>query len=473
MASKYTHDDHYFDNCDTDQKAYWIGFLMADGNVRHNTARMSLVVEGEQTLSRFKRDVATSAPVTNPVDGLFSIHVTSAAMCAGLARYGIVPTKTFKVRWPDAVPREHELAFLLGLFDGDGSISTKMTRYRDKVYATPSLGICGGSKTFLQSVVHRLSEYAGVGRNKVILRKVRGVPTRTYAFTYQGAAALRIRDVLYSCNAECFAGKKEKFFSYAYPSARPHDARQQQEKWAETVRARGGELLGQYQGHSSPMLVDCGNGHQWSPTPRCLDNGTWCPDCNIDAMSVRLRGLAYGKLRSRLEERGWKLLSTLQDYDCGTGDVRFLCAHNVPHTRNCRSAQQSHARCDCESENTLAHGRDRLCLLLKQLGWKLTSDYKGFFKEVRLECVHGKPFSRIAGNIKSKSKCECAGSSSTGAKYIYVQKTGFLVAVSLHGAATRVGIFKKLADAKQARDKFLRSHGAMSRLQKGRGGHRD
>ena len=184
-------------------------------------------------------------------------------------------------------------------------------------------------------------------------------------------------------------------------------------------------------------------------------------------LEMRRNKEILGKLRKSYSS--WAPPATWAGLPGPQGDA----ARRARPSRNCRSAQQSHARCDCESENTLAHGRDRLYLLLKQLGWKLTSDYKGFFKEVRLECAHGKPFSRIAGNIKSKSKCECAGSSSTGAKYIYVQKTGFLVAVSLHGVATRVGIFKKLADAKQARDKFLRSHGAMSRLQKGRGGHRD
>jgi hypothetical protein len=410
MRTRYRHDDHYFDKCDSDQKAYWIGFLLADGNVKNNTLRLRLAVEAEETLQRFKRDLKTEAPVRKSNDGTFSIDITSATICAGVARYGIVPRKTFGVGWPAAIPKEHEVAFLLGLFDGDGTITHNKTRYRTKVYVTPAFAICGGSRRFLEAVVQKLSKHAGVGRNKVIRRKLKGVLTRTYAFSYQGAPALRIRDVLYACNAESFEGKKRKFFSYDYPFARPHDRRQQQERWNARVHEMGGELLSQYKGDSVPLKIRCGCGHVWSPRPVSLNQGTWCPCCAYRERASEQRAKAYDEMHKSFHARGWRLITTKEEYATREGALQFLCAHGVPHTRHCGSAMRKHATCDCETTNSAAHGERILRKRLDMLGWKLVSKYKRIMDYVDLVCRHGKPLRRIANNIRPEIRavrCDC------------------------------------------------------------------
>lgn len=37
MKLDYSLNEHYFDNIDCDEKAYWLGFLFADGAISNNT----------------------------------------------------------------------------------------------------------------------------------------------------------------------------------------------------------------------------------------------------------------------------------------------------------------------------------------------------------------------------------------------------------------------------------------------------
>ena len=467
MRRRYAHDDHYFDRCDTDQKAYWIGFLLAEGSVRNNTLRVRLAVEAAETLARLKRDLRTDAPVRKEADGTYAIDVSSPALCRGLAQFGIVPRKTFKVSWPSRIPRAHEKAFLLGLFDGDGTITRKTTHYRNKVYVTPCFGICGGSDGFLKSVVGKLSEHAGVDRNKVIRRQINGVPTRTYVFTYQGAPALRIRDAIYSCDAECFGGKKAKFFSYEYPSSRPHDRRDQQLRWENRIQQLGGKLLGVYVRDSVPFEVECKCGHVWSPRPVSLYQGSWCPRCATQETADKQRTRAYNDMKVIFRGKGWTLLTTKSQYSTREGQVRFLCEHNVEHTRHCRSAIKDHATCDCKTTNSSQHGKRVLEKRLAVLGWKLVSEYRSCGGRVKVTCHHGRTFWRIANNIRPESRavrCDCEKQSSSGEKFIYSTKAGYVVSVSVAGKSVRVGSSSTLSAAKKMRNAFLRANRSLHRL---------
>jgi len=134
MSSKNTHPDlteDFFSEIDTLQKAYWLGFLYADGFVSKSGNRTSLILSAKDTdqVDRF-----ASAIGANPDGKRFygpygatkkQVHftVTNRDFTQNLVRHGCLYKKTFKIRWPFSSLRTGgvELAFLMGFFDGDGS----------------------------------------------------------------------------------------------------------------------------------------------------------------------------------------------------------------------------------------------------------------------------------------------------------------------------------------------------------------
>lgn len=124
----------FFEVIDTEEKAYWLGFLMADGNVynRGNNYTISLKI---QTKDRDSVIASGEALETNATLEEFeetrkgtktystSLRVNSVKMAKDLAKYGVVPRKSRKERISENIPKELKHHFMRGYFDGDGHIS--------------------------------------------------------------------------------------------------------------------------------------------------------------------------------------------------------------------------------------------------------------------------------------------------------------------------------------------------------------
>jgi hypothetical protein len=112
--------------------------------------------------------------------GYVSFQVTSAKMAADLAVFGIVPRKSRILSWP-SVLGALQRPFLLGYFDGDGSMYTPRGKYAGWT-------VCSGSERFLadlkkyvhaeigavlQAIQHRKSadlwQVAATGRTAIAL----------------------------------------------------------------------------------------------------------------------------------------------------------------------------------------------------------------------------------------------------------------------------------------------------------------
>lgn len=55
--AKYKINTHYFDNINTEHKAYWLGFLLADGYVNQKEILLCLQKEDEYLINKFKEDL--------------------------------------------------------------------------------------------------------------------------------------------------------------------------------------------------------------------------------------------------------------------------------------------------------------------------------------------------------------------------------------------------------------------------------
>lgn len=120
--------DDFFREIDTDDKAYWLGFLAADGCVYQNAGQYrNEVCVGLSRVDRLHLDKLREA-VGGPAVREFTdkdgcekseLRWSSPAMVADLAKQGVSPRKSLTME-PWAGPPEMLPAFYRGLIDGDG-----------------------------------------------------------------------------------------------------------------------------------------------------------------------------------------------------------------------------------------------------------------------------------------------------------------------------------------------------------------
>lgn len=132
----YTLDEGYFENIDTEGKAYWLGFITADGCVSagavgaNGWVRNQLSVKLKESdaghLEKLKSALSAQAPVrfvpqaTSSAAGA-EIAVTSGRLVESLIGLGVGPRKSLTVE-PWSGPDELMRHYWRGMVDGDGTL---------------------------------------------------------------------------------------------------------------------------------------------------------------------------------------------------------------------------------------------------------------------------------------------------------------------------------------------------------------
>lgn len=164
--SKYKYNKDYFSKIDTSDKAYWLGFLYADGcinsyyqndKLKSMTLEIGLCYKDKGHLEKFKECLETNVPIsdkTNKIGGKeyksSRIQLCNTKICYDLCDLGCTPRKTYDLKFPtyDIVPYEYMRDFLRGFFDGDGCIHISEMKGKPHI----QLNISGVS-TMLESIV--------------------------------------------------------------------------------------------------------------------------------------------------------------------------------------------------------------------------------------------------------------------------------------------------------------------------------
>lgn len=127
--------ESYFEEIDTDEKAYYLGLLASDGcvsevgtNKGQNIIKIQLAYEDKAILESFAKELNTKKPIRTVVNKknrkYCSIELSSNKMFNDLCKYGIKPRKTYSLTFPvPNLPEKFYYAYLRGYFDGDGTIS--------------------------------------------------------------------------------------------------------------------------------------------------------------------------------------------------------------------------------------------------------------------------------------------------------------------------------------------------------------
>lgn len=128
-SRKYFVDDNYFEEIDTQEKAYWLGYLFADGYVNSsNGKKVGVTSKDIEHVKILRDDLGATYPVnvyeahTSYGDSVYGrLLVSSDKMYDDLIALGCVEKKS-KILMPPEIDLEMERHFLRGFYDGDGSI---------------------------------------------------------------------------------------------------------------------------------------------------------------------------------------------------------------------------------------------------------------------------------------------------------------------------------------------------------------
>ena len=122
--------EHFFQEINEEAKAYFLGLLISDGNVfKDNTGRqasisITLDLKDEYMLEKFKEVLQANTSIVYDGRGCGQIAVRSNIMAEDLAKYGVIPRKSYSTYLPQ-ISKEMMPHLIRGIFDGDGSIMAK------------------------------------------------------------------------------------------------------------------------------------------------------------------------------------------------------------------------------------------------------------------------------------------------------------------------------------------------------------
>ena len=195
-------DHHFFAEIDTPEKAYVLGFLIADGHIYKTGNRVELGVK--EADAAILRAIATamgnseSLRVTfNSYDRSRFIRITlgSTQMADDLARLGLRNDKSKTAVFPQ-LPADLEGHLVRGIWDGDGSIG----KYQFELIGTSAL---------LDGVVAAAERHTGC----VLRRRMSGKDNR-YHYAYGTRRDTAILHWIYSGAGIALERKREKFLTY-------------------------------------------------------------------------------------------------------------------------------------------------------------------------------------------------------------------------------------------------------------------
>lgn len=189
----YPRNELYFYSIDTPDKAYWLGFLYADGTVASGKGRYDIEVTliDLEHLEKFKKAIgAVNHKITPIIDNrfknakpLYHFSIKDKQLHNDLSKWGCVPNKTLIINTIPNIPYNLISHFLRGYFDGDGSLHYLQGTNNYRISFT------SGSKQFLEEIKKILNVNVSIGHQN---------NTNTYYLQIAGRKqVVRILEYLY------------------------------------------------------------------------------------------------------------------------------------------------------------------------------------------------------------------------------------------------------------------------------------
>lgn len=170
----YSFDESYFDNIDTENKAYILGLLYSDGcnNTAANTVFIELQDRDRQILEDIRKEMSSNHPIHyNNLNSknknwhdTYRFSITNQHISKRLSELGVVRNKSLILNFPDWLNEELIPSFLRGYFDGDGHIEWNKTKFLTLVGTDK---FCKSTQNYLNGKNIKSSIYNSASDNNI------------------------------------------------------------------------------------------------------------------------------------------------------------------------------------------------------------------------------------------------------------------------------------------------------------------
>lgn len=164
------YNENYFQKIDTQEKAYFLGFIFADGCVTFDPIRyrykltIKIHSKDKHILNSLISSINGEMMVWGNETEFSQVTLSGKKIVSDLIKLGAEPNKTFYLRYP-TIDENLEKHFLRGYFDGDGCVRVR-TDKRDNT-KLGDLRIVGGSVDMLNMINDRMNFLFGTKINKI------------------------------------------------------------------------------------------------------------------------------------------------------------------------------------------------------------------------------------------------------------------------------------------------------------------
>lgn len=132
----YSVKEDIFQNIDTEEKAWMLGFIYADGYIDSSKTKLkfTLAEKDKDVLEKIKSILRSNSPIKRKEgrqikgtdyfgSSTVTLMISNAQICQDLEKHGAFYKKSLKLQFPLFLKDELIRHFIRGYFDGDGSIT--------------------------------------------------------------------------------------------------------------------------------------------------------------------------------------------------------------------------------------------------------------------------------------------------------------------------------------------------------------
>jgi hypothetical protein len=161
---KYHFNEQFFDNLDSQEKYWLLGWLYSDGNIHKNTISIGVHVQDKNVLNKILKVLGfceddVNKKVKQKLENFYQVKFDSVYMSKILFGLGCEPKKSKTIKFPHFINNKDYLwAFLRGLFEGDGSFGVSLKPKTQDHHYSGYCHLASGSKEFIYDLAYILEK---------------------------------------------------------------------------------------------------------------------------------------------------------------------------------------------------------------------------------------------------------------------------------------------------------------------------